>query len=69
MEDAYMAAALPALDASDAVYRYAWYSARNAPIVDVDDGCLLQWNISVPTPTSTGAIYKAHAARWAVSNE
>eukprot|EP00040_Diaphanoeca_grandis_P006807 m.38679 g.38679 ORF g.38679 m.38679 type:complete len:398 (-) comp17987_c0_seq1:241-1434(-) len=62
MQDEYMKAALPLLDKCDAVARYAWYSARDKPIADTNSGNLLVWNNSLPTPTSTGTIYKTHAA-------
>jgi hypothetical protein len=52
---------LSALDSSDAVFRYAWYSARDMPMADTNSGNLLVWNDSTPTLTSTGTIYKAHA--------
>ena len=61
MQDAYMKEVLPALDKSPAVYRYVWYTARDKPVKDTNNGNLLAWNISTPTLTSTGEIYKAHA--------
>lgn len=61
IQDKYMKEVLPALDASDAVFRYVWYSARNKPVVNVANGNLLEWNVGTPTLTSTGVIYKAHA--------
>ena len=39
--DAFMAKVLPQLDAADSVFRYAWYSTRNAPAAWVNSSCLL----------------------------
>lgn len=61
MQDAYMKLALPALDKSPAVFRYAWYTARDQPVPGVNSGNLLVWNESTPTLTSTGEMYKQHA--------
>merc|ERR1719273_2515009 len=63
MEDTYMKAVLPALDNSDAVYRYAWYTERDEPVADTNNGNLLVWNVTKPTLTSTGKLYKAHAQK------
>ena len=63
MQDAYMRDVLPLLDASPAVYRYAWYSARDQPQLwstGNGGGNLLEWNISKPTLTSTGEMYSAN---------
>lgn len=62
MQDAYMKQVLSALDSSDAVFRYAWYSARDKPTGDTNSGNLLVWNDSKPTLTSTGVVYKTHAS-------
>ena len=62
MQDAYMKQVLSALDSSDAVFRYAWYSARDKPMANINSGNLLVWNESTPTLTSTGTIYKAHTS-------
>ena len=62
MQDTYMKQVLSALDSSDAVFRYSWYTARDKPIGDTNSGNLLVWNVSVPTLTSTGEVYKAHAS-------
>ena len=56
-----MTEVLRVLDASPAVARYAWYTARDMPVGDTNSGNLLEWNITTPTLTSTGAVYKAHA--------
>lgn len=61
MQDAYMKQVLGPLDSSDAVFRYAWYTARDKPNGDTNSGNLLVWNNSSPTLTSTGVLYKAHA--------
>ena len=61
MEDAYMKEVLPALDKSPAVHRYAWYTARDKPVGDTNNGNLLVWNETNPRLTSTGKLYKAHA--------
>ena len=60
MTDAYMQEALSALDKSDAVFRYAWYTAKDVPNPGVNAGNLLVANETTPTLTSTGSIYKAH---------
>lgn len=60
LTDAYMKDVLPALEASDAVFRYAWYTARDADMLNINAGSLLVSNISDPTLTTTGTIYKAH---------
>jgi hypothetical protein len=52
---------LPVLDKSPAVFRYVWYTARDRPVADTNNGNLLVWNDTTPTLTSTGEIYKAHA--------
>ena len=65
-QDAYMRDVLPLLDASPAVYRYAWYSARDQPQLwstGNGGGNLLEWNISKPTLTSTGEMYSANEQR------
>ena len=58
MTDAYMQEALPLLDQNDAIYRYAWYSARDVSVPGVNAGNLLVANETTPTLTSTGTIYK-----------
>lgn len=60
MTDAYMQAVLPALEESDAVFRYAWYTAKDLPQHFVNEGNLLVANETIPALTSTGVIYKAH---------
>ena len=67
MTDKYMRAVLPALDKSDAVFRYVWYTARAAPQPGVYEGDLLVWNETTPRTTSTGTIYKAHAEASAIN--
>jgi hypothetical protein len=39
--DRFMAAALPLLDSSESIFRYAWYSARNVPSSWVNESYLL----------------------------
>ncbi len=56
-QDAYMREVLPALDASDDVFRYAWFTARNAPDQFVGGSNLLPANSSSTVPTSTGRLY------------
>ena len=63
MEDQYMQEVLPLLDASPAVHRYAWFTARDKPTPGIAMGNLLVSDNPVPTLTSTGAIYKAHAQK------
>jgi hypothetical protein len=60
-QDAYMRRVLPALEACDAVYRYAWYTARDQPSTENGGGNLLDLQSPVPRPTSTGEIYREHA--------
>eukprot|EP00756_Hemistasia_phaeocysticola_P064761 Hpha_TRINITY_DN8047_c0_g1::TRINITY_DN8047_c0_g1_i1::g.140215::m.140215 len=65
-QDAYMKEVLPALDQNPNVFRYAWYSARDAPppaAQNWTNGALLEYNVTLPTPTSTGLIYKANAVK------
>lgn len=57
---------LPALEGCDAVFRYAWYSARNQPPDAEGSGSnlleLASGDASAPPRlTSTGEIYRAHA--------
>ena len=65
-QDAYLRRVLPALEACDAIHRYAWYSARNRAS-DADGGSSLLEELGslskLPPPqlTSTGEIYRAHA--------
>ena len=61
-----MGEVLKVLDASPAVARYAWYSARDMPIADTNSGNLLEWNVTTPTLTTTGAVYKAHAQNTSI---
>lgn len=56
-QDAFMREALPYLDSSDDVYRYAWFTARNAPNKQNGGSNLLPFDSSSTTPTSTGSIY------------
>jgi len=58
VQDAYMTELLPYLDSSDNVFRYAWYSARNAPNSQNGGSNLLASDGSA-TLTSTGKIYAA----------
>ena len=58
-QDAFMREILPVLDSSDAVFRYAWFTGRNAPNTMNGGSNLLPYNSSDTTPTSTGAIYAA----------
>jgi hypothetical protein len=57
VNDAFAKELLPLLEASPAVFRYAWYSTRNPPASWVNESSLL--NVSSPEPvlTSTGTIY------------
>ena len=41
-----------------AFYRY---TARDKPMTNINPGNLLEWNITTPTLTSTGSLYKAYA--------
>jgi len=58
-QDTYMKEVLPYLDSSDDVFRYAWFSARNAPNKQNGGSNLLPCDANSTTPTSTGAIYSA----------
>jgi len=57
MEDAYLTELLPYLDSSDNVFRYSWFSSRNAPN-DQNGGSNLLDEDGSSTLTSTGKIYK-----------
>lgn len=48
---------LPLLDASDAVFRYAWFSARNPSTPDVMASNLLPTDSNSTEQTTTGQIY------------
>jgi len=56
-QDKYMKELLPYLDSSENVFRYSWYTARNAPNNQNGGSNLLDSNGSA-TLTSTGRIYK-----------
>jgi len=64
-QDKYMFEVLPMLDASPAVDRYVWYTARDEPggagFAPGAGGNLLVWNVTKPQLTSTGRVYAAHA--------
>merc|ERR1712186_185149 len=64
--DAFMTEALPLLDASDDVFRYAWFSARNKPNEMNGGSNLLPYDSASVEPTSTGQIYM-HPDRLSVS--
>jgi hypothetical protein len=55
-QDAYMTEVLPYLDGSDDVFRYAWFSTRNAPNNQNGGSNLLDSDGSASV-TSTGRIY------------
>lgn len=57
-QDAFLKEALPYLDASDDVFRYNWFSARNPPNAQNGGSNLLPCDSNSTTPTSTGLIYK-----------
>ena len=57
VQDAYMRELLPYLDGSNDVFRYAWFTARNAPNQQNGGSNLLPYNSTDLTPTSTGKIY------------
>jgi len=61
-QDAFMKEALPYLDASADVFRYAWFSARNCPNDQNGGSNLLPCTSNSTTPTSTGSIYKSEKA-------
>lgn len=66
-QDAYMRKVLSMLDESEAIYRYAWYTARDQPsAADAPGGGgnLLKWNVTDPTLTSTGYIYAEHSKKF-----
>jgi hypothetical protein len=56
-QDAYMKEVLPLLDASAAVFRYAWFTSRNTPNEMNGGSNLLPYGSADMTPTSTGKIY------------
>jgi len=57
MQDAYMEEVLPSLEGNDNVFRYAWFSSRNAPNDQNGGSNLLEADGSSKL-TSTGEIYK-----------
>jgi len=57
MQDAYMKDVLPFLDSNGNVFRYAWFSSRNAPDNQNGGSNLLEADGSAKL-TSTGEIYK-----------
>lgn len=57
-EDGYMKELLPALDANDNVFRYAWYTSRNPPNDFVGGSSLLPYDSNSTAPTSTGQLYR-----------
>ena len=57
MQDAYLQEVLPLLDASDAVFRYAWFTSRNEPNAMNNCSNLLPNTNNGTAPTSTGALY------------
>ena len=60
-QNAFMKEVLPLLDASDAVFRYAWFTSRNVPNAQNGGSNLLPNANNGTTPTSTGEIYKVKA--------
>lgn len=56
-QDTFMKELLPYLDTSSDVFRYAWFSARNAPNPQNGGSNLLAYESSSLTRTSTGNIY------------
>lgn len=60
MQDAYMTEVLPYLDGSDDVFRYAWFSTRNAPNKQNGGSNLLEEDGSARL-TSTGLIYSGQS--------
>lgn len=56
-QNTFMRTLLPYLDGSDDVFRYAWFSARNAPNQQNGGSNLLPYDSRDTTPTSTGKIY------------
>jgi len=56
-QDAYLKEVLPMLDESEAVFRYAWFTARNAPNNMNGGSNLLPYDSTSTVPTSTGKIY------------
>eukprot|EP00662_Eupelagonemidae_sp_cell21_P027126 gene27126-41979_t len=55
--DAFLRQALPYLDGSDDVFRYAWFTSRNQPNEQNGGSNLLPWDSLSMEPTSTGHIY------------
>jgi len=56
-QDAFMKELLPYLDSSNDVFRYTWFSSRNAPNEQNGGSNLLPSDGDSLTPTSTGQIY------------
>ena len=61
-QNAFLKTVLPLLDASDAVFRYAWFTSRNVPNSMNGGSNLLPNANNGTTPTSTGEIYRVKAA-------
>merc|ERR1712187_695034 len=56
-QDAFMKEVLPYLDSSDDVFRYNWFTSRNAPNKQNGGSNLLPSASNASSPTSTGLIY------------
>jgi hypothetical protein len=56
-QDVFLKEALPYLDSSDDVFRYAWFSGRNAPNEQNGGSNLLPYDSDSTKLTSTGQIY------------
>ena len=58
MQDDYMRQVLPALEKSEAVHRYAWYSARDRPQPQIN-------MVSFPAPSLGHLLRAVHVCSWA----
>lgn len=56
--DDYLTEVLPLLEASEAVFRYAWFTARNKPNAGEGESWLLPYDSSSMELSSTGKVYK-----------
>jgi len=62
--DAFMKTILPQLDAAESVYRYAWYSTRNAPAAWVNESYLLPPNQGAGWSKLSGTTCADNELKW-----
>jgi len=61
-QDSYLKELLPYLDSSEDIFRYAWYSSRNAPDSQNGGSNLLPYDSDSLELTSTGEIYASKSS-------